>query len=278
MPESRSRSRGRGPPTTSYPARSERRGEHRPHPPTPAGEHRTDRPARPSARGRDRHSGRHHAGRRRDRPGPARPAGARGRDRHSGGPMSVLLYGVTDAADPVDATGLDELPLRAVDHAGLVTLVSDVADAPPADLAHLWDFERVVERLMDGRTLLPARFGTTAVADSEIETLLADRQADLRTALEQVRGRVEYGVRATGASDGPSPTTGTAYLEARLGDARRLRELEDAARGLVCASRRTSHGSAYLVRREDGPDLAARAQALGLTVTGPWPAFNFVSP
>ena len=61
---------GRGRPTTSCPARSERRGEPARSPRRPArrAQRRADRPARPAAPGRGRDPGRHHAGGGRDRP------------------------------------------------------------------------------------------------------------------------------------------------------------------------------------------------------------------
>ena len=192
--------------------------------------------------------------------------------------MSVLLYAVADGPpDSAGATGLDEQPLRTVAREGLTAVVSDVAAEPSPDIANLWAYHEVVMRLMAGTPLLPARFGTTADDDDAVKTMLAERRAEFLGTLQRVGDRVEYAVSAPPAEDEP-PQTGTAYMERLLAREQSTRALEAAAGSLVCDVRRTPHGTAYLVERDDAEAFVARAADLGLTVTGPWPPYSFVSP
>ncbi len=217
--------------------------------------------------------------------------------------MSVLLYAVVDAgSSPGNGHGLEQRPLRAVTHANLRAVVSDHDGSPQADEATLVAYSQVVDRLMRGGALLPARFGTTASSDQEIQAMLFERREELTEGLDRVRGAVEFAVRARSPSasgglgvvepatpaaaepaqdDADNP--GTAYLLRRLGQEQHARELSGrvaaAAGELIRASIHRPHQAvAYLVEQSHADEFARRTRALGLTVTGPWPPYSFARP
>jgi hypothetical protein len=195
--------------------------------------------------------------------------------------MSVMLYGVTAADAPdTDGTGPSDRALRTVTHENLRAVVSDVDHAPATDERSLWAYEQVVERLMRGATILPARFGTTAPDDDVITAMLAERQSELTETLARVRDAVEFAVRAPARIAQPDEAggTGTAYMERLLAQGRRIRALDAATSTLVRASKRTTHGTAYLVDRTHADEFVRTARERGLTVTGPWPPYSFTSP
>ena len=69
---------------------------------------------------------------------------------------------------------------------------------PPGDpaLDALWVHERVVERIMTDRAVLPMRFGSRLPDDDALRELLAARRQEFLATLQRVRGRVEVSVRA----------------------------------------------------------------------------------
>jgi hypothetical protein len=95
--------------------------------------------------------------------------------------------------------------------------------------------ERVVERIMADRAVLPMRFGNKLRDDGALREMLAARQEEVRATPDRVRGRVELGVRVMQPLDtqsdgnaiadsapGSAVTTGREYLEAKLRDGRRI--------------------------------------------------------
>ena len=194
--------------------------------------------------------------------------------------MSVLLYGITEARAPEpDGAGIRDRPLRTVTHDNLRAVVSDLDNGPPTDEDSLWAYEQVVERLMAETTVLPARFGTTAKADEEIAAMLAERRAELAETLARVREAVEFAVHAPTSPQirDDAARSGTAYMQRLLTEDRHLRELDARAGRLVRATRRITHGTAYLVGQSDADEFLASARELGLTVTGPWPPYSFTT-
>jgi Gas vesicle synthesis protein GvpL/GvpF len=194
--------------------------------------------------------------------------------------MSVLLYAITGAdALPISGEGLGGRPLRALTEGELTAVVSDLDEPPRTDHETLWAYEQVVERLMAGSTVLPARFGATAPTDHELTSMLAQRNSEFTQSLARVRDAVEFAVRAP-ADARPSQhgaRTGTGYMQRLVAQQRPLRQLDVSAAPLIRASQRTGHGHAYLVDRSEGEQFAYRARVLGLTITGPWPPYSFAS-
>jgi hypothetical protein len=203
----------------------------------------------------------------------------------------IWVYAICDYPDvPPPA------PLEGVREGALLAVVSRherrVVEPAP-DL--LWAHERVVERLMADRTVLPMRFGSTVEDEDELRTLLADRQESFLRLLGRLEGLVEVGVRAIADGSGahePPPTTGRDYLLSRLRDDQRMQSLDEPLAALATDARRqAAHNAddvlraAYLVDRRDVPrfrtcveELQREHPDVAILCTGPWPPYSFVSP
>jgi hypothetical protein len=210
-----------------------------------------------------------------------------------------LLYAVAEAGVARHAAlvadgagGPDQPPLRAVCHRRLGAVVGACESEPVGTASELWAYEAVVEGLMRAGAILPARFGTVASGEAEIRGMLAARATELKRGLKRVRGAVEFAVRGpslfparldiragtTSIDDRP----GTAYLQRRLATEQQARRLADTVKtdggGLVRET--LSHPSrplAVLVEASGAEAFAARMDARGLVLTGPWPPYSFVA-
>lgn len=218
--------------------------------------------------------------------------------------MTLLVYAVAEDERvlPAGLTGLAEHPLRALRHRELAALVGECRGPVAATHAALWRFEQTIERLMDDRTVLPARFGTTLPDAGAVEQWLAGRHDRLADGLRRVSGAVELGVRAGWAEDGtaaPNPPSGanpgTEYLLGRLDRRRRAGQIADEIDAAVGAlARQRSRrilarpeipvSAAYLVARPRVEEFLARCHSLQeriaqvrLVCTGPWPPYSFVT-
>jgi hypothetical protein len=164
----------------------------------------------------------------------------------------------------------------------------------------LWQHERIVEALMDGRDVLPVRYGTCVPDEAAAAQAVADNHEAFAASLESVRGAVELAVRVFPAGSArpaptspPEATTGTEYLRARV---RAAAEESDAtaivheplARGARAerVARVNRPGellrAAYLVDRSAARAFSARvaeiqqdSPQLRITCTGPWPPYSF---
>jgi hypothetical protein len=171
----------------------------------------------------------------------------------------------------------------------------DHAPSEPAPDA-LWTHERVVERMMLDRAVLPMRFGTVMAGDDALRAVLEERHDELVAALAYVRGRVELGVRAVAVGNGAAvpeapPASGRDYLHVKLGRSRTADAVhEPLARIAVDVRRQPNRGAdevlraAYLVAREDVPRfrsvvdrIAATRTDVAVLCTGPWPPYAFTT-
>jgi hypothetical protein len=157
----------------------------------------------------------------------------------------------------------------------------------------LWAHERVVERLMADRTVLPMRFGSTLGDDASLRALLVEQRERYTRALAQVAGKVELGVRALQPTEpvAPAAPTGRAYLTGKLQGSHRAAQLHAPLEALAAAARRHPRRgsdevlrSAYLVDRTAVDPFRRAVERLQLThpdvailCTGPWPPYSFVS-
>jgi hypothetical protein len=206
----------------------------------------------------------------------------------------IWVYGICEGpAAPPDGEGLAQAPLDGVREGELLAVVSRHAEQPgdPA-LEALWAHERVVERIMADRAVLPMRFGTTVRHEDELREVLATRREELLAALARVRGRVEVGVRAVqgGEDSGPVATTGREYVEAKLRVGHAAAALHEPLASLaVAASQRPARGPDELLRAAYLIDAGAlegfrgaveRLQQahpeVSVLCTGPWPPYSFV--
>jgi hypothetical protein len=213
----------------------------------------------------------------------------------------VYAYAIAESLrEAPEEAGLDGAPLRVVAADGLAAVVSDRGDAQlTVSEDALWAHERIVERLMEERAVLPMRFGSVLAGDDAVEAMLSSRRAELTEGLHRVRGAVELGVRiawdedAGGRPPDAAAGPGTAYLMGLARGRRRAGELAERvdrcvtglARARVqrlLAASSLPVSAAYLVDRANVDAFRARIAELGselsgmdVVCTGPWPPYSF---
>ena len=209
----------------------------------------------------------------------------------------IWVYGICDRPDapPPPERGLAQAPLDGVRAGGLLAVLSRHADAPADPVPDaLWVHERVIERLMADRTVLPMRFGTRLADDGALQEILAARQDEFLAALDRVRGRVEIGVRAMqppaapDAGTTPAPS-GRAYIEGKLRVGRAAATVHEPLAALAAASTRHAASrpdellrASYLVDHDAVAGFQAAVERvqrpdLAIVCTGPWPPYSFVA-
>jgi hypothetical protein len=214
--------------------------------------------------------------------------------------VSVLVYAFTDPDPPaIEGTGLSGQPLRLVKLDDVAAVVSD-HDAARLECTgpNLWDFEQVMERLMQRGAIVPARFGTVLADDDVVRALVRDGHEELTRGLGQVRGAVELGTRVrwrvttAPAAPIPAPRNGSAYMTSRVKLHQRARELAQRLDPLAELARdvrvRLAEDDefpvheAYLVDRDSLARftdairrLDQREPDIELVCTGPWPPYSF---
>ena len=220
----------------------------------------------------------------------------------------IWVYGICDRPElpPPHTRGLAEAPLDGVREGDLLAVISRHTH-PPGDpaLDALWEHERVVERIMTDRAVLPMRFGSRLQDDAALRDLLAARRQEFLATLQRVRGRVEVSVRAMQqggerppaaepVAPRPVAASGREYLEAKLRDGRRAESeasvLHDPLASLAVDSvRQPARGPDELLRASYLIDRATLAHFRGaverlqsahpgiaILCTGPWPPYSFV--
>ncbi len=219
----------------------------------------------------------------------------------------IWVYAICERPElpPPRRRGLAQAPLDGVRHGALLAVISRHVH-PPGDpaLDALWVHERVVERIMADRAVLPMRFGTRLPDEAALDEVLAARQQEFLAALDRVRGRVEVGVRAMqpqlGGTEPPAlpvvpvAMSGREYLEAKLRNGRRTDHEaaalhEPLARLAVAVSRRAAQAPDELLRASYLVETANLARFRGtverlqraheevaILCTGPWPPYSFV--
>jgi hypothetical protein len=207
------------------------------------------------------------------------------------------------AADvPTDRYGAEALELSLRD----LRWVADIAVAHEAIVEH---FAR-----MASATVVPMKLFTMFSNDERALAEMARRRKDISAAMRRIAGAQEWGVRIMrGPATPPVPEapverSGVAFLAARKQARDRSREAAIAAATAAdTAFTRLSAVARDARRRDDAPQgtapplldavflvpktsrarfqAAARAQARAcgkagavMTLTGPWPAYNFVGP
>jgi Gas vesicle synthesis protein GvpL/GvpF len=205
----------------------------------------------------------------------------------------IYVYAITDQpGGPLPEPSLREISAHGL--AAVFTAENVEVDPTPEDL---WAHEAIVEALMRDRAVLPMRFGTRLPGEDALNTLLDQRRIEFTRALENVRGRVELGVRVTGTGDDSRPnrpSTGAEYLEQRLGARHEAQQIAHAVHApLAQIAERSSISRAprgadlmtgsYLLRgdrvgrfTDELKELQRMHPELALTCTGPWPPYSFV--
>ncbi|MDP8911767.1 MAG: GvpL/GvpF family gas vesicle protein, partial [Actinomycetota bacterium] len=172
----------------------------------------------------------------------------------------------------------------------------DTAPSPTEEA--LWEHEGVVEALMKERAVLPVRFGAV-LRDDELAAL-AEREPEFVSALERVRGKLEFSLRAAWPArgvDGADAETTVSQARAPIAVAPGGSASADfdalhqpLARVAVDAvidvrhEHRPELTAAYLVAADRAPAFRALVDRLAteiadvtLACTGPWPPYSFAS-
>jgi hypothetical protein len=120
--------------------------------------------------------------------------------RTSGDEVGLFVYAVVEANHdlPDGLAGVDGSSLWLVPSGAVAAVVGEVAlDRPPGRRADLAAYAEVMEALLPGGPVAPFRFGCVLPdEDAVAEQLLAPREAELTVMLDQVRGQVQYNLRA----------------------------------------------------------------------------------
>lgn len=125
---------------------------------------------------------------------------------HHGG---TYIYCITDAravsadGQAFTAQGIGGEPVRTVKYSDLAAVVSDSPyDTYDVTRENLTAHEQVVEGVMARADVLPVSYGTVADNDQEVQQqLLASAFDELHQGLDEVRGRVELGLKVMWQQD-----------------------------------------------------------------------------
>jgi hypothetical protein len=233
--------------------------------------------------------------------------------------VSYLVYCILGAGgEAAMPLGVDGQPVRLIEEGGLGAAVSPVSgptNGALPDTSRLLAYEGVVEALHRGRAVLPVRYGCLLTDESEVIELLRRHRQAYRSALGELEGCEELGVRilpedAEEGRDAPRPEVpvsapGRAYLAARRAH---YEERDGRSEGQVAAAERCRAAFAglfvkckveypsgshpvflvpllslyFLVKRENLEAFRRAFQALSrgdaarMLLSGPWPPYNFV--
>jgi hypothetical protein len=209
----------------------------------------------------------------------------------------IHVYGVVEGLEALPTLpGVDDAPLERRRIGGLEVVLSRAATPPSAEVTReaVLRHARVVEELLArSGALLPAQLGRGFRDDEELAGVLRAQARELGERLEQVRGCVEFGLRAlaTGASK-RTAASGAEYMRARLEDLRRqdrlVAELHEPLASLAREStlHRQAGGeirAAYLVEEENVDDFREAADGaegspdVAVVCTGPWAPYSFAA-
>ncbi len=230
------------------------------------------------------------------------PAGVPGAGPLGCATVGVSLWAVWSEV-PIDRYGSDALERT----------LADLDRVAPIALAH----DAVVEHLFRqrGATVVPMKLFTMFSSLERAVEETAARRRDIRAAAKRIAGCEEWGVRVTRQAATATRTraveaaSGAEFLAARRDQRAAARaEVEAAAAAAAAAFRALSAVARDVRRRDEAPPgatapplldavflvarasrarftavarrLAAASGASGnlLTVSGPWPAYNFVQP
>ncbi len=112
----------------------------------------------------------------------------------------MYLYAIADAGaiDPTGLTGLKDSAVTTVSHEDLAAVVSPAPDGKLRPRRrNLKAHHDLLKALMEEATILPMAYGVLADSEGQVTAFLQQHPDTLRAQLEQVRGHVEIGFRAS---------------------------------------------------------------------------------
>jgi len=209
--------------------------------------------------------------------------------------MPLLLYCMIEAELQVapPSQGVQEADVEQVCDAGLCCFYSQIerfASDPASAKASALRFHEVVSFVFGHAAVVPFRFPTLVADVNELTSHLRAHAAEYRDALVRLRGMVQMEVRIASGAPDPSRQSGAQYLHDRR---EHLAELRNAASHVrrttqsVLAEWREREtnkgwrcyalvGRAQTGRFQEMVRSLKVAEGLQLTVTGPWPATEFI--
>lgn len=118
--------------------------------------------------------------------------------------MTFYLFGVTDDASPVEygAIGFadpcgDRSLVKAIHYGGISMVACKLDDwrlneANKPDLLNkLLEHQKITEKIMKKRFILPAKFGTTVDTEQDVISILSRYHSDLKDGIQEMKGFVE---------------------------------------------------------------------------------------
>lgn len=197
---------------------------------------------------------------------------------------NLYTYGIIEQDDlEIDVEGVGGSEhVYTVDYNSLSAVVSDIDTTDPertddAVEAHNDVLQRVLQ-YDGGQTVVPMSFGMGFKNSRTLKGVLRGAQRALRSALNDIDGTVELGVKVISSGDGDaSDETTQANITDRLSEVS-INETEN-----DLFTDRLIVNKSYLVDREHRDDFDAAIDEIqsahdGVMIqyTGPWPAYSFV--
>jgi len=220
--------------------------------------------------------------------------------------VSLRVYAIVPAGQPVRGTGLEGERLRVVKGGPIAAVVGESKTRLAASAARVVAYDRLLHHLADQSTaVLPARFGTYVADEAELLFILRTRRLSLHRAVAHVRNRAQMTVRLVIERSGDAATStrvpglaparsGTAYLHARANAAAGAASLAEFAPLRAAVARwvrdeRVEHrgrlatvyhliprGAAAAYRRALAREM--RAHGVPVALSGPWVPYAFSAP
>jgi hypothetical protein len=127
---------------------------------------------------------------------------AAGETDHAGPETGFYVYGVVRAGAgrvPPELVGIDQAPVRTVDHDGIAAVVAEIGvDRPPGRRADLMAHSAVLDSLVATGVVIPVQFGSVlADEESVVEDLLVPGRDYFESLLVELSGHAQFNLRAS---------------------------------------------------------------------------------
>lgn len=177
------------------------------------------------------------------------------------------LYSVisAEAVDKLrlEVIGIDDAEVYPLVVGGLAAIVSDVerGELRP-ERKNLAAHSEVLRTVMNQTSLLPVAFGVIAGNERDLRELIANHESEMREQLEEVKGKVEMGLRGLLRVEDPF-----AYFVEKFPDLRQARD-ETFAGGEPSREEKIELGQFFSERLQDFQDECAEIASEGLQSVG----------
>lgn len=193
-------------------------------------------------------------------------------------------------------TGVGGAAMQALEAGGVRCFFSrvDAKDSSIRAKDEALAFHQVLQRIFSHTAILPFRFPTVVEDEAELTRLIQERALEYQDALVRLRDLVQMEIRITlnqrKPQSGAAKVSGKQYLDDRLAQQRRLdvaaESIRKGAASLLRGWRKRESGDGLrcfmLLERGHVSQLQTKltnvqiSGDLGVRVSGPWPATEFV--